>query len=473
MKLIALFIILSYCIVLYFSVKKYNNSTKRILYFPMLLCATITTFLSIPTFIYFIIYNDSSYFFNLNIVEISYGAIINLVYLIFWILGYLYFINKNKNKYIKIHTSINNEKVVLSFLLISICGFVWFSSQKFDYAYSRDIYTSLSDITMFFGILGELKEFMSPIAGAMLFYSYKKFNIGNSDWITKKYFRTFLYGILMLDIVLSLTIEMQRGDIFTPILIFSFIILFYKPKINVLKYLAIVLIILIFISPILDYMRAPSHGNKMISMDNLYDAITHNKNISSRLLSVEFFIQEFARKSMLTYNSAAMYKYVKNNGTYKFKTYPNIFINLIPRIIWKNKPSYPLSINGKNIYGTPEGIAAQVYNNSYTVLTPSGGGKMYFHLGWIGVIIAGFIVGYLWSYFTKYAFYKNNIFLLILYFINIKWGIQYFNSFGSLVLNILRTFRFILPFMLFSLIRKKVFFIKDKKIKVKYLDLIR
>lgn len=383
------------------------------------------------------------------------GAFINWIFISVWSISYLvgsYYPLKLNTKKTARKTTIRRSTVWLikTLIVISLLGNFVFYSLQIPYGYTVFNYKSLP-LYEVFGIIASFRNLLIPSVGAYLIISpsiRKRSLMSNSAVFSDK----ILWTIIGVRVIAGVTLDMQRGDILYPILA-VFIIVLARGHIikvtDIAKYLVVVGIPLMIISPVLDQLRRPDVYNKNISYTNIMRAVgeIQDRSTYSSLLSTVTY--EPYSKSILPASTALLRREARKNGHVYFSTYDSIVLDLVPRFIWEEKP-WPLSVSGDRL-GTSSSVAARnagLRNQIWTI----GGGSMYWQLGWLGVILGGIIVGLIWGNLAYRVFTYNNVYVIIVFLSLMGWGLNFVTSIDSLALDLMKLLRVLFPLWLSDLI---------------------
>ncbi len=393
---------------------------------------------------YAVIYSESVLPLGLSLEKYYIGSVINLVFILLWGIGYwigvkknivLYYDNKKKRKVTRV-----GIWTLRALILVSGISTLIFYSMGISYGVTVFDYSSLP---VYFGPIAAFKNLLIPTVAAYLILLDDIRVQGYSLQICSV--EKLLWFLIALRIVAGLTLDMQRGDIVNPVLITLIIIVVKRYVVSRNKILASVsaaAIVIIFVSPILDILRQPEAYNKNISIENVTTVIDKvSESNESGLLSLSTIMYVPYSKAILPSSTYALTREVKENGNSFFSTYDDPILDMVPRFVWPDKP-WPLSVDGKN-RGTAAGLAAENLGDN-NIIWVIGGGTMYWHFGWIGVILGGIIVGFLWGQITQKMLLSSSPFLIIVFFSIMGWGIHYLEGIDKLILKLFRSARALL-----------------------------
>lgn len=384
------------------------------------------------------------------------GAFINWIFVSVWSISYLvgsYYPLKLNTKKTERKTTIRRSTVWLikTLIVASILGNFVFYSLQIPYGYTVFNYKSLP-LYEVFGIIASFRSLLIPSVGAYLIISpsIRKRNLVSGSAVFSD---KILWTIVGIQAILGITLDMQRGDILYPMLAVFIIILArgYLIKVtNIAKYLIVIGIPLMVVSPLLDQLRRPAVHSKNISYTSIMRAVSEIENRSahySSLLSTVTY--EPYRKSILPASTALLRREAKKNGYVYFSTYDSVVLDMVPRFIWEEKP-WPLSVSDDRL-GTSSSVAARNAGQANQVWT-IGGGSMYWQLGWLGVVVGGTIVGLVWGNLAYRVFTYNNVYAIIVFLSLMSWGLNFVTSIDSFALDLMRLLRVLFPLWLSDII---------------------
>ncbi|MBD3224112.1 MAG: hypothetical protein GF313_05245 [Caldithrix sp.] len=415
------------------------------------------TLTNIPSVVYYLITGSTNYFKGLPVETIYKGLYLNLIFLLFWTAGYI-FAAKNS---ITLYKTCQFKKPTISvwiFLVVALFAYIYQYSHNYSYGYSVQLYKYHLEKVGTFGVIGGFANMLPAIAAALLIGKYQRHDSHKhiiSESIT---INILAYIILIADIIVGLTIDMQRGDIVRSIILIGLIMILTNKFRRVMLIFFVSFIALMFMSPFFDYLRRPAKGDKQLS--NLKKTIEIANKLYGKVFSLEHLLREPARKSGLVVSAGSISEYTDREGRVGFTPYFGILFEPIPRIIWPEKP-IPMSINGKK-QGQAMSIAAKEIGQN-NVIWMSGGGTMYWQFGWIGVVLGGLITGFLWAFLLSLSFRRGNFYLLVIILANIYWGRHLIDGLGNFLLHFVQAFKVVGIFWLLD-----TFISKLKPVNLKY-----
>jgi len=440
----------------------YFRSRDVIGNFFLFLGASISFVLVFPSILYYLVTGSTEFFKFYSLDDIRLGLYAILVFLTFWFLGFLF------SKKIKWKTSntyhYSEEYVTLIIFVLSLVSTVIFYSFSYAYGFANELYMNNPTQAGLFGVMGGYRSLLEPVIAALLiFYYRRKKNNRLKGFYDLKYFPHTLWVVLITNIFAGIILDMQRGDIFKPVLLVIFVLLFKGTrKRKIMQYAVGVFVLIITLSPVIDFLRKPNLYKNNFSIQNLPEILSSqearryfgqnvgNENIFD--LNIESLIKEPARKNAFLLTTVSLMNHADREGHVLFSTYPSIFYEPIPRIVYPNKP-IPLSVDGTK-ETTSIRIAAREAGWS-NVWWGSGAGSMYWQFNWPGVMLGGFIVGFLWYLLVFKAFNTKHILLTILIFNIIKWGLPLFRGLDNLLLELIRGVKLLGVYYIISIFIKK------------------
>ncbi len=448
-----------------------NEKKWSLLSFFLFLGTAIMFASNVPIIFYEHYIGDDDIYFTLPYLSIFKGTIINLVFLIFWQLGFLLGIKMKiteSNKFV----SERDIKFGLFFLFVSALFYIRHYSQSYSYAYSNDLYEGGASVeASTFGIFGSFKNLFVPIIGGLLLVFYQRKVKGRlpnqtlSKWIVYA-----LWFALFFTVYIGLTKDLQRGDIIKPFVLVALILIVKGISAKkILLSLGFLAVLILFISPFIDILRIRGWYDKEVSISTVTDMLENEKALKyvqlsqDNFFSAKSFLVQIARKNVLPKYSGALAQYANREGYAYFLTYPTIVVDIIPKAIYGTKP-YALSSDGTRS-STAMGISATESGNDDSVFWETGGGTLYWQFWWFGVIIGGAFVGFLWAITLKYALYGNSFLFLIMILGTVHWGLTIIAGLDNFFLTIVRAVKPIAIFFIIKLIWTAVFLKKRQYVR--------
>ena len=394
----------------------FKASKDKVKWLPLLLAAAVMAMTNAPALLYYLTTRDTEYFRGFTPQRILLGGAINLVFLTLWVVGYSLVALKTRAIGAGPRFTVRRP-VVWALLLVTGVAYVYQYAQGYAYGYSNALYGSDSGYAGSFGIVGGTGQLFPAVAAALLIAWYRNRRDGPTADIRPVVSPKLLWLILMVDVATGLLLDMQRGDVVAPILLAGVVLLYAGHVRKTLSMFAVTVVLAMLISPVLDYLRNPALGAK--NLDNLEEAIVQQHRRVGVVGSLDQLLREPARKSTLLITAAALSQNADREGFVGLTPYLGILLDPMPRVVWPNKP-IPLSVDG-----TKDGQAMSIAGRELgidAVLWMSGGAAGYWEFWWAGVILMGLGVGMLWGWFVDAAFARGNLFCLIIFFNNLKWG---------------------------------------------------
>ena len=435
-----------------------KNKTK---YIPILWVWTLMFVLNSYGLIYFELSSVRTLPLNINKNEYFIGATINWVFIVLWSVGYSATCLKNwkignklRRKTAKSKYSWVGVKFFGFTILISGVSTIIKYSLSIPYGATVFNYQSIP-FYRYFGILASLKSlFLPSVASYIILRPYFSNHLKSQSLISEK----ILWILIIIRAFAGLTLDMQRGDVIYPV----FVALLVASRRGYLKntfklgfYSTVFGIMVLLVSPVIDQLRRPSLYNKDISTSNIAYAVENAYSDGETTpFSMNALFYEPYRKSILPSSTFALKREADVDGFSYFSTYYTSLASLIPRFMWKDKPQ-PLSIDGDR--DTRPGRVAAKNLDMNNIIWYSGGGSMYWQLGWLGVIAGGLIVGAMWGLLTSKFLMSRNYFPVLYYFLLIGWGLDYVRGLDETILNMARSARILFLFWVAYILAKSAF----------------
>lgn len=305
--------------------------------------------------------------------------------------------------------------LIILLLLVSLGVQFYFISQRYFFYGAYDEKLVLGEDVSFATFWGSWLEFLMPTA---VFLSFGR-GICRRNGIYKFGRMIGFLSFLIITLISIIQIAQRFLLIFPFVLIAS--LTYFQDRKAELKRIAIGLIIgglliLLFGHNLSVYRQIfwkpeGKQGNFLFYFTLLKENISHidlNKNLYS-----------IATRLDLAQNNGLIYSYANNTGFAYLRPYYGVLCAWIPRILWSGKP-YPGSFDGT--YATsPEYLLGYIRTGiwgGYHSATRPAAGVMYWHFGWLGVLLGGAIIGMLWRILIE-ASTKDNSQLGIIAFLMI------------------------------------------------------
>ncbi|MCP4369694.1 MAG: hypothetical protein GY797_16515 [Deltaproteobacteria bacterium] len=383
------------------------------------------------------------------------GISLNTVYIITWLVGFFLVWTKNKKKlqriakYNRMKNGVLDDLLVYDwiqrnymyfFLLLAIASKIYFLIKTPYYGWAQSVYAS-SDFEALgeFSLLAAFSNFLHPLIIALLFFD------GTKKGNVYKLFQLSLWTLFSITILADVIVKQQRGRFFLPLLLVAIALAFQgeRKKFSLLFIISVVGLILL--SPIMDAFRRGKEKGTLGKFIELSRSEYEATSVSDS--KIEKISYGFAKHAQGGLTSGILYHVAQREGFVGLSPYLSIPYAIIPTILLREK-HYPGSADG-TFYTAPNAIAGSILRNPGVTVHVHGGGVSYWQLGWIGVVLNGFLVGMFFAKFQFLILSKKNFFLWIIFFRMIGYG-QYLNmSLDFVLYHVVKKTYVLLPIIIF------------------------
>src|SRR5690349_2325880 len=165
-------LILSLGFVLIFGIViwRFIRSEQRLGWAPVVWCSLLVSLLNVLSPTYYLVTGDDTVFKGVAPERIVVGLGMNLMYLVFWIFGYLVIwdLARRGTRSVNVRR-LSAEVLVLSlFLGFSLAVKLWITRQGFNYGYGQYLYAYRMDEAGAFGVWQVFAKLVGPVAAALL-----------------------------------------------------------------------------------------------------------------------------------------------------------------------------------------------------------------------------------------------------------------------------------------------------------------
>jgi len=428
----------------------FTVARDKVKWFIFALAVLVVTMTNAPSLIYYLVTGNTDFFLRFSPPRIMKGAAINLTFLTFWVIGFLLVSRRTPPSYTG--PAFRFELPVMLLMIAVIGGaFAYRYGKGFQYGYSNTLYGVDPSQAGAFGMINGIAAYLTPLAAVLLLARNRLIRLYGPNHGRWAIHPAIGWGILVASLLLGLTVDMQRGDVAAPVILGALIMLDLGHVRRVAVMFAVSFVILMIISPILDYMRHPAFGGK--DLTQIAAAVDVQSVEFGNLWSLERVMLEPARKSVLVVTAAGLSQNADRDGHAGVRPYIGIPFDPIPRVLWRDKP-IPLSMNDRKD-GQAMAIAAREAG-LFNVLWLSGGGTMYWEFWWGGVIVGGLVIGALIAYLYSRAMVTGNTFLLLILLGNLNWGRTLTEGMDDVLLNLVSGTKLLGLFMLLNIVVRSI-----------------
>lgn len=433
----SILLIVGYIALLIFVLVVFIRAENKTAWFTLVWCVILYVPLNVFGILYAVVFNDFSIFIYRDTTGINIGLALNLVFILFWILGYTIVLKKiyPPAKVVAEYQEpkplmIFNEKT-FAFLVMAVSLVLFYLDlRRYSYGQAQAMYELGMTEVGTHGVRAFIGNLTGPILAALLFFDSK---VRTKSLKMSRAMTLALWAALGVMALIGATIEIQRGDLLEVCLWMFFILLIQKKHKVALTAVLVVSFALLALTPIITAARS---GREVGSVDNFMDA-SGDYWRSGATSSIQSFARDRAEQgTVLPVTTYLLYKRANTGGYVGFASYPSIFIDVIPRFVYPNKP-YPLSVDG-TAAGNPSFIVSRMLGLDGVTCWTGGAGEMYWQFGWVGLVLGGLITGAIWAFMTIGLLRTRSLLYVIFFFLAIGYG---FNLFESLSVVLHRLFK--------------------------------
>ncbi len=456
-------LIVAYAALLTLVLALFARTKEKTAWFTLVWCVILYVPLNILGVLYSVIYQDFSVFIYRDIGGICIGLGLNLLFIIFWILGYVIVLKKlyppprrDVEQPEPEPLMVLSEKTFAFAVMVLSLLFYCLYLRRYSYGQSQAMYeVGMSEVGTH-GVRAFIGNLTGPVIAALLFFDAK---VRRKTLKLSRGASLALWAGLGILAVVGATIEIQRGDLLEVCLWMFFILLIQQKHKAALTAVVTVSIALLVVSPVITAARS---GDQVGSMDNFVNA-SDDYWRSDAASSIRSFARDRSEQgTVLPVTSYLLYRRANTNGYVGLAAYPGIVVDVIPRFIYPNKP-YPLSIDG-TAAGTPSFIASRMLGLYGVTSWTGGGGEMYWQLGWVGLVFGGMLIGAIWAFLTVGLLRTRSLLYVVFFFLAIGYG---FNLFESLNVVLHRLFKIYLYLGVVWIIVVRVMVLRQQKLLAK------
>lgn len=450
-----LLISLGYVVLIAFFVKKVYSSQAKLLWAPAVWCLLLYSFVNIVSPIYYMITKDASVLWGLSLDEVRRGSVLNLVFILCWAAGYVHMVSRaTRSKTYTAHSKIAVQKQVFLMVIFgALAAQVWVVVQGFHYGYGQYLYAFDAEQVGALGIIFFIAGLLGPGAAAILCLqadsglrvSWKGLHFSREKWSMPNFLvNASLWLILVGLMITGLIFGMKRGQFLEAAVLISFVFLYKGRSRNAVVLSSVAVVLVLLLSPVVDIARAGLDAGSVSGFLSAYESYSADAQTSS----LQSLFKERAEKGLYPVSSYLLYERAREDGFVGLSAYPTILSDLLPRFLFPDKP-YPLSVDG-TVWGAPSFIVGTMLGDPGVTYWITGGGVMYWQLGWFGVVLGGFAVGMIWARLTLQVVYRPSVIAIGVYLMLVGYGASFFQSLDFVLHDLVRAFLLISPLWLLA-----------------------
>jgi hypothetical protein len=441
---------IGYLVLTVIAMAVFAMARDKVKWFIFALAVLVVSMTNAPSILYYLLTGSEEFFLRFGPARILKGAAINLTFLTFWAIGFVLVARRTRPSHAG--PAFRFELPVMYVMIAAIgAAYAYRYVKGFEYGYSNVLYGTDPSQAGAFGLINGIAAYMTALAAVLMLARNRLIRLYGPNHGRWAIHPAIGWGILVASLVLGLTVDMQRGDVAAPVILGALIMLDLGQVRRVAVMFAVSFVVLMLISPILDYMRHPAFGGK--DLTQIAAAVDVQSVELGSLWSLDRVMLEPARKSVLVVTAAGLSQNADRDGHAGIRPYIGIPFDPIPRMLWRDKP-IPLSMNDRKD-GQAMAIAAREAG-LFNVLWLSGGGTMYWEFWWGGVIVGGLVIGSLIAYLYSRAMTTGNTFLLLILLGNLNWGRTLTEGMDDVLLNLVSGLKLLGMFMLLNIVVRSI-----------------